>query len=239
MTELYVLSKIKFDCDEFQYDTEELLHRKCNMEVLEMLGEPKKGLIDIIDYEASRNGKIDVMTNKIYENHGNLSLAFTSANSKRLNFAFGINHYCGMVEYDTTLFIKNDRDILQSYFVTLIRGNPETPGTTNDFLRALFSDKLIASQKSDRDMKTIFSATTVRRNPSISRSSSIRRANTLKSMNGEDQDFSSTIGSKYRSDINGLIDTMAATESWFIFHLKSTNGLTSSTGVKQADKKND
>lgn len=213
MKELHTTSKNRLNCDIFHFPVDKTF----NEEVIQMLAGVKKGILLIVDSETTKSGKTDLMTAKIYEKHLQPGLAFVASSSKKMSYSFGVHHFGGIVEYDTRLFLEQNRDILQSSFVTLVRGNPEEPGTTNNFLRNLFSDKLIASQKSDIDGTTVLKAQTRNRNPSM-------RRNTTRSENAEDDtclDTASTIGYSFRSDLTGILDTIAGQKSWFVFHLRT------------------
>lgn len=217
MKDLCQNAKARLSCDELIFPPE----NRFNQDVLETLSQVKVGILPLIDLASARSGAgtstTDSLTAKIYENHTEPGLVFVSASSKKLNYAFGVHHFGGIVDYDTRNFIDSNRDTLQSSFVTLIRGNPEEPGTSNPFLRSLFSDKLIATQKSERDGKTVMSANSRNRHPSM------RRATTKSDSEDEDiiLEATTTVGHLYRTDISGLLDTISATNSWFIFHLKS------------------
>lgn len=140
-----------------------------NMEVLSFLSRGKNGLLPLIDQETVAMTPDEKITAKVYEKF--LSSGFlVSANSKKLSRSFGIHHSNGIVEYETTGLGDMNRDILQSGFITLIRGDPENPGTANPFLRSLFSDKIIATRKAGE--RGVISGTPKSRFPSLKRKTS-------------------------------------------------------------------
>jgi chitin synthase len=170
MCELFELSKEAFVAQEMAFPENTY---SSNLEILDVLCSEKKGILRLIDHESVARNSDEAVTAKIYEQFLDSGI-LTSANSKKLSTAFGIHHFAGVVEYDTIGFGEFERDVLQSDFVTLIRGDPETPGTTNPFLRSLFSDKIIATRKAKDS--TVLSATPKGRTPSLRRRPSKRNA---------------------------------------------------------------
>lgn len=143
--------------------------RVFKLNVLEMLSAVNTGIIPIINRTSSSNSSDEKLTAKVYENHLAKGSVFISASSKKMSYTFGVLHFGGIVEYDTRGFCNSNKDILQSSFVTLIRGSPEEPGTNNQFLRSMFSDQLIATRISERDNRVVVSANSRGRYPSLRR----------------------------------------------------------------------
>ena len=177
MYELFVAQEIAFP--ENSYSS--------NQEILNVLCSEKKGILRLIDHEAVARTSDEAVTAKIYEQFLETGVLI-SANSKKLSTAFGIHHFAGVVEYDTIGFGEFERDVLQSDYVTLIRGDPESPGTNNPFLRSLFSDRIIATRKAKDS--TVLSATPRGRVPSLRRRPSKRNIED----ENETLDATSTIG---------------------------------------------
>ncbi|TFK47006.1 glycosyltransferase family 2 protein [Heliocybe sulcata] len=65
---------------------------------------------------------------------------------------FGINHYAGSVSYDVSGFVEKDADLLDSAFVTLLRGSSES------FVSKLFSGPSLAAERHPRDEHSIVQA---------------------------------------------------------------------------------
>ncbi|EPQ58854.1 chitin synthase [Gloeophyllum trabeum ATCC 11539] len=65
---------------------------------------------------------------------------------------FGINHYAGSVSYDVTGFVEKDADLLDSAFVTMLRGSSES------FVSKLFSGPSLAAERHPRDEGIIVQA---------------------------------------------------------------------------------
>nr|KAJ3417768.1 hypothetical protein HK105_000815 [Polyrhizophydium stewartii] len=227
MSELFDVPREAFVAQTIPFPEESPFSR----DVVNILAAPRTGVIPLVDHATARKGTEDGVTAKIYECNLD-SPAFVSSSSKKLSHAFGIRHFAGMVEYDVRGFAQQDADILQSDFVTLVRGNPEQPGTTNVFLRSIFSSKLIATRISARDGNTVVSANNKGRFPSLRRKKTGRLEDEDESL-----DASATLGHEFRSAFSSIIDAIAETQSWFIFHIKpfdgSSNGRTDMRAVER------
>ncbi|KAJ8322906.1 hypothetical protein O5D80_008429 [Batrachochytrium dendrobatidis] len=184
--------------------------------ILTLLVGARTGIIPLIDHYTARNRSDEEMTAKIYESNQDSSCLISSS-SKKLAFSFGVRHYGGVVEYDVRGFGQSDNDILQSEFVTLIRGNPEQPGTTNVFLRTIFSNKQISTRTLASDGSTVISANNKGRAP--------LRRKTTKTIDDENEslDATATVGHELRSSFNQFIDAISESQTWYIFHLKTAN----------------
>ena len=187
-----------------------------NRDIIGLLSDPRNGVISMTDIEAAKAKSTSDLTAKIYDIHINSGILISSS-SKKSSHSFGIHHYLGQIEYDTRDFISTDADVLQTDFVTLVRGNPENPGTRNDFLRSLFSDKIIATKKAS-DLKTVTSATVSKRTPSI------RRKRTIGGGEADEGDITATNGHITKTDVDIILDTLSNTQPWFIFCIKPFEG---------------
>jgi chitin synthase len=139
--------------------------------------EGPNGILPILDSEAAKGTKDSKATERLHNEHANTeafvdpSQTTAAAAGKRLKHLFAIRHSLGtVVEYDTKGFADRNTDVLQSDFVTLIRGNPEQPGTSSPFLRNLFSDRMISTLTHSRDAGTVVAASSKSRHPSLKRS---------------------------------------------------------------------
>ncbi|KAJ3270303.1 hypothetical protein HDV01_000368, partial [Terramyces sp. JEL0728] len=95
---------------------------------------------------------------------------------------FAISHSGALYNYDVVDWNCENLEAIQSEFVTLIRGSPEEPGTTNVFLRTLFSDKIIETLVHDLDPYTVIAAQTktISRSPASSTINTSVRSMTIK-----------------------------------------------------------
>ncbi|KAI8902781.1 chitin synthase-domain-containing protein [Globomyces pollinis-pini] len=217
-----------FDTPRFTFQNEGLEFPSTynsNNEILAVLTGVRTGILPMVDTESSRNSTGEVMAAKVYEDHLNSGIIVT-ASSKNTSHSFGIHHFNGIVEYDARGFSHLDVDILQSDFVTLVRGNPENPGTTNPFIRNLFSDKLISTRTAGVN---IVSAITKTRTPSLR-----RKPTKTTTVDDENQslDPSSTVGHMFRVEFNSLLDNISTTQPWIIYCIKPFEGASGKPNVE-------
>ncbi|KAJ3180810.1 hypothetical protein HDU85_003891 [Gaertneriomyces sp. JEL0708] len=204
---------------------------KSNREILALLTSPKSGVLSNIDMESARGTKDSKITEKLYSLHGQPSA--TDAHfvpARKQKHAFGIRHYAGEVEYDTRGFQEANTDTLQPDFVTLVRGSPEQPGTANLFLRSMFSDRLVATQTSKRDGKTVVAAQSrILRNPSM------KRRKSKKEDDEDNADPSETVGHQFRTAVGELMGILSDTQTWFVFHVRTTEEGSGASSARNAD----
>ncbi|KAJ3287115.1 hypothetical protein HDU79_005969 [Rhizoclosmatium sp. JEL0117] len=138
---------------------------------------------------------------------------------KKTKHAFTVTHYAegskevATLQYDAKLFVEANSDVLQSDFVSLIRGTTEQPGTSSAFLRGLFSDRMVATLTHAGDAGTVVAAMEKSRFPSLKRGG---KEGGKREVVGVD----STVGQKFRTSLEGVLETLAETQPWFILHVK-------------------
>lgn len=208
MSEMFEAPREVFEAQEINFPQTNFA---TNKEIVSVLCNGRNGILPLVDVETAAHTQDEKIVSKIYEKFLD-SGVLVSANSKKLSRAFGVHHFAGIVEYDTLGLGDFNRDILQSSFITLIRGDPENPGTSNMFLRNVFSDKIIATRKSGE--RGIVSGTPKGRFPSLRRKSS--KSNMNEDENETPLDSCLTVGHLYRSEINMVLDTLCSTQPWFI-----------------------
>lgn len=138
-------------------------------QVLDLLQSPRYGILNIIHSETATGGTN--LCQKIIDNNEDSSVYLDQTHTQQN--VFGIKHYVGIIEYNCSKFVESNSDNLQGDFVTLIRGSPEQPGTSNAFLRSIFSDRLISTTTSTRDSSVVVAAKTTDRFPSMKRKKSV------------------------------------------------------------------
>ncbi|KAI9359285.1 chitin synthase-domain-containing protein [Zopfochytrium polystomum] len=188
--------------------------------VLNLLEAPS-GVLPTFDAEAVRGTKDSKTTELIVAEHGPTAASPSPAFSipRKSKHSFAIRHTFGsVVEYDTHGFADKNMDVLQSDFVTLVRGNPEQPGTSNSFLRSLFSDRMIATLTHSKDSSTIVAAQSKSRFPSLKRS---KRGGADEIESGKDVDPTATISHQFRKAFAVLLETIGETQTWFVYHIKA------------------
>ncbi|KAJ3246982.1 hypothetical protein HDU78_005633 [Chytriomyces hyalinus] len=207
--------------------------------------EADTGLLRAIDLECALGTKSGKLIDKLRERESalgsnsphssfiNLSPQTSNTESKRVKHMFTVTHYVERVtsssgyrngpemqellslQYDARGFVESNTDILQSDFVTLVRGNTDSPGTSSPFLRGLFSDRMVATLTHAGDASTVVAAVERSRFPSLKRANSINKKEVI----GVD----STVSQKFRTSLDGILETLSDTQSWFILHMKQTD----------------
>jgi chitin synthase len=217
MNELFIAPKDAFVTQEIEFP----VTFDSNKEILSVLNGPRDGILHLIDNEAVKVNP-SIVAPQVYEKHVDSGVLVT-ASSKNMSHSFGIHHYAGIVDYDSRGFAAIDSDILQTDFVTLVRGNPENPGTSNAFLRSLFSDKLIATRKAG-DQSTVVAANARGRTPSL-------RRKQPKQDEDELLDPTATMGHLFRTQFHSLLDTLGASQPWFVYCIKPFDGTSGKVNV--------
>ncbi|EED77175.1 predicted protein [Postia placenta Mad-698-R] len=183
------------------------------------------------------------MVESFAQRWGNHS-SFKSGGMDRSGFpTFTVNHFGGPVTYSAESFLERNLDALNLDFVLLLRGTNATPdappadgsGSTNTFVRGLYSAKAIATQAHPRNEETIIAA---QQPVKPMRAPSTRRKGTLKRMptvnehgevdekEKEDEEPLGTavaangppcVGGEFRAALYTLFETLEETQSWYVF----------------------
>lgn len=219
-----------------------------NSECVRMLSTQPGGLIHIMDDQTKKMGKKTDFTMaeafaKRWGNHG----SFKASGEDRAGFpTFTVNHYGGPVTYSSESFLEKNADAVNPDFVSLLRGAAgpggagatnaglDSTGSSNSFIKGLFSSNAIATQVHPRDADTVIAAQQpVRpmRAPSARRKGG--RGPRLATL-GEDGDEaadeeridgrSSTpeircVVGEFKSALDVLFETFDETKAWFVFCL--------------------
>ncbi|KAI0922672.1 hypothetical protein AcV5_009583 [Taiwanofungus camphoratus] len=215
-----------------------------NSECLRLLTNKPGGLIHIMDDQARRMPrKTDqTMVESFSKRWGNHS-SFKAGAIDRSGFpTFTVNHFSGPVTYSSEGFLERNLDALNPDFVSLLRGNSTTgdapatdgSGSTNPFVRGLYSGKAIATQAHPRNEDTLVSAqqpVKPMRAPSTRRKNNIKRMPTLKEgdIDEKDKDDEEPLGTiatssgppcvagEFRAALDTLFETLDETQSWYVF----------------------
>ncbi|KAI9327398.1 chitin synthase-domain-containing protein [Obelidium mucronatum] len=181
-------------------------------QLLDALDNESTGLLRLIDIECAMGTKGSKLIEKLKEADPQAAAVV----SKKAKHMFTITHYeLVSTQYDARNFVDSNSDVLQSDFVTLIRGNAADggPGTSSPFLRGLFSDRMVATLTHAGDSGTVLAAAERGRLPSLKRpSGAAKHAN-----------LDSTVGQKVRTTLNGVLETLSETQTWFVMHLKQND----------------
>ncbi|KAJ3080887.1 hypothetical protein HK102_002745 [Quaeritorhiza haematococci] len=178
------------------------------------------GIINAESVKQSARRADTKMTDKLVEAFSTSAHFITG---KKPNQSFGIRHYAGAVDYETKGFIDRNTDALSPDFVSICRGNNDMMGSENLFIQALFSEKVVATERHARDSQVVVAA----RQPSKpSRQPSMRKP---KRGNNNAKDSSNppppTVASTFQGALGELIDTLNETVPWFVFCVKPNEDL--------------
>lgn len=210
-----------------------------NTACIELFERPKHGLIDIannLSKSASRGTDKNMLDTFYKYNAGHDSFAIkTSDTGARL---FAIQHYTGQVSYNPAGFIERNKDVLNVDFVSLFRGNEDTPESYNSFIVGLFADKSIRTEAHPKQSDAIMNAQQSNqptRTPSMRRSKSTRRNNKQNAASAEEEPNEaikkkadhgvSMVLSQLRASLNDLLMTLDETSPWFVFCLRPSDGI--------------
>lgn len=227
--QMFNFPSVAFENEGIDFDNE--LLNMTNKDIVSLLSSPKNGIITTVDREASRGTRDSKINSKINDFAGTNNYFINSEDeSKKIikerssKYSFGIKHTSGDIFYSSKGFSDYDTDILQSDFVTLIRGSPELSGTSNAFLRNVFSDSVVATKFAQTDGQTLVAAKSLNRRPSSIRR---RKTNDLGRKNStlhasDETKFQDTVGNQFITNFNDLISVLNETQTWFVFCIKSS-----------------
>ncbi|PCH37422.1 glycosyltransferase family 2 protein [Wolfiporia cocos MD-104 SS10] len=216
-----------------------------NSECIRLLQHKPGGLIHIMDDQARRMPRKtnQTMVEAFSKRWGNHSSFKAGAIDRSGCPTFTVNHFSGPVTYSSENFLERNLDALNPDFVSLLRGNSTSPdvpandgtGSTNPFIRELYSAKAIATQAHPRDEETIVSAqqpVKPMRAPSTRRKNTIRRMPTVTENDIEEREREQDeeplgtaviangppcIAGEFRAALDTLFETLEETQSWYVF----------------------
>lgn len=106
-----------------------------NQECLDLIEHRLNGIIAMLDDEC----RLPKATDEKFANRMYASLKdhprFSATAAQKRNCEFSVNHYAGMVNYQTTTFIEKNKDEVPREATTLFQGS------TNSLIKALFTEK--------------------------------------------------------------------------------------------------
>ena len=225
-----------------------------NSECVRMLSTTPGGLIHIMDDQTKKMGKKTDHTmaeafGKRWGNHA----SFKAGGQDRGGFpTFVVSHYNGAVTYSAESLLEKNADAVNPDFVSLLRGGMgagaagaansaiDSSGSSNSFVKGLFSSKAIATQVHPRDHDTIIAAqqpVKPMRAPSTRRKGRGPRLAALGEADAEDKpdaDEGGDVGGgnggpssaapeircvvgEFKSALDVLFETFEETKAWFVF----------------------
>ncbi|KAJ3256419.1 hypothetical protein HK103_005548 [Boothiomyces macroporosus] len=137
---------------------------------------------------------------------------------------FAVSHFGALYNYDVIDWNYENLEAIQSEFVTMVRGSPEEPGTTNVFLRTLFSDKIIETLVHDLDPYTVVAAQTktISRSPASSTINTSVRSMTIKRGKVE---VENTTTFQYQLVLEDLLSCISSTKMWLVQHISPNKSM--------------
>ena len=213
-----------------------------NLECLNILSDPKTGVIRIMDDMAKKKrseASFLEALGKRSTGHSSISLGHDRNGAT----AFTINHYSGSVTYSTENFLARNANETSVDILRLLRGAgfgsqgvAENRGSNNPFIKSLFSSKSIATQAHPRNDETIVVAQQpVRpiRAPSTRRRQgrafpSVEEAegdDELDHVGGGNKGFAASkelqcVAGQHWSALHTLLSTFDQAQPWFVFCLR-------------------
>ncbi|OZJ06628.1 hypothetical protein BZG36_00372 [Bifiguratus adelaidae] len=209
-----------------------------NSACISLFDTPNTGLIALLDEQTSSPKRTDSRSLldsfvKYNNSHDSFSIKSATAQTGAPRRLFAIQHYDTQVAYDPTSFLSDNADDLSADFVSLFRGGVEVglPGSTNSFIKALFMEKSIKTERHPRNNTAIVAA---KQDVKPMRSPSTRRPNRGANVTDEKtpplpgQAEPSplphlTLASGLQSSMTDMLTSLRQTTSWFFFCLNPCN----------------
>ncbi|KAI8929268.1 P-loop containing nucleoside triphosphate hydrolase protein, partial [Entophlyctis helioformis] len=215
--------------------------------MLDLYGAMRSGIIPLLNIETTRGNSaandvkfVDALTSA---NTDIPELVISNA-SDSAPPSFTICHYKDKpMTYDASGWTWLNNDSLQSSFVTMFRGTPEEPGTSNQFIRSLFANNVIATETHEVDQRTVVAARSLSRSPSTRRrrvdgptasgSQTLRRALGTIRRDPASSELEGTLGHQFVTGFSELLETIRESRQWYVFCIKPSDDPFISDGWSQ------
>ncbi|KAJ2167852.1 hypothetical protein GGH15_001828 [Coemansia sp. RSA 562] len=144
---------------------------------------------------------------------------YSMVDSKNEMNSFTVTHFWGDVTYDIEGFVDKNLDQLSSDFVAVFRGDAsaENPGSRNEFVAGLFTDKSVATEVHPRNEKTIVQAQALQvptRAPSMYHKGKLP-ASRIKKVG--------SLATQFSRSMTELVSTLDETLPWFIVCVRTND----------------
>ncbi|XP_054646683.1 unconventional myosin-VIIb [Dunckerocampus dactyliophorus] len=175
----------------------ERIEYKDNQDTLDVLANKALNMLALIDEESNfPKGTDATMLQKINQVHGKGSVYISPKNNYEPQF--GVNHFAGVVYYDSKGFLEKNRDALSSDLIQLV----ET--STNKLLKQVFHAEMVSGMaKSGGNPRMVINTT----------KSTLRQANDGKKR-------VPTLTGQFRQSLDSLMKTLTACQPYFIRCIK-------------------
>ncbi|KAH9913588.1 P-loop containing nucleoside triphosphate hydrolase protein [Fomitopsis serialis] len=140
---------------------------------------------------------------------------------------FAVNHFTGPVAYSSENSLEHNLEALNPDFVSLLRstsageGPPaDGSGSSNPFVRSLYSGKAIGAQAHPRNEDTILSAqqpVKPKRAPSVRGKGTVKRMPTEPLGTAVQASGPPCVAGEFRSALDTLFETLEEMRSWYVF----------------------
>lgn len=250
------IMKTIFEKKKDEYEDEGIAHLfrevtyPSNSECVRLMTNRPGGLVHIMDDQARRMPKktdktmVDAFA-KRWSNHASFKLGPMDRSGAT---TFAISHYSGPVNYTSDQLLQKNADNVNPDFVSLLRGRDKVDGaantitgSSNSFVRGLFSTMALTTQIHPRNTQTVVAvqhSVKPARAPSTkrpNRAGTLKRAGTAKrslksnedELSEDEEETTETpaaqkkgdgvrcVMGQFRSAMDTLFETLDETKSWF------------------------
>ncbi|KAI8076904.1 chitin synthase-domain-containing protein [Halteromyces radiatus] len=215
----------------FNYDTDlytsegiqmEKVDYRNNASCLELLTRPSKSISTLLNNmtENAATGKRSFTDTNFLDSaikyngqHRAFSLKTSSTSARH----FAVEHYSGSVTYNPDGFLQENSNLLSVDFVSLFRGNADTPASWNGFLVELFSDDHLATSSHPRHASAI---ATAQQSAKPTRQPSLRKSKRQKDDQQNDDEpsgkSSTTVLGQTQSALDDLFNSIEEANLWSV-----------------------
>ncbi|KAI8336402.1 chitin synthase [Choanephora cucurbitarum] len=185
--------------------------------------QPLGGLVGLLDRDCVKyqSGATDATNANFLANVQRAYGTHTSFAKSGHAYAFGINHFSGVVHYTVESFLEKNLDDLSPDFVSLLRDN-----STNAFVSGLFEGTAMATESHPKDDRTIVKAQLTSkptRAPSMKRTHKRRNQpqeqEEPKRPKEEDMQVTTVVDQLYMT-LRDLFSTIAETRIYNVIHIR-------------------
>lgn len=138
LQQFFVQHIFKLEQEEYNHEAINWQHIEFvdNQDALDLIAIKQLNIMALIDEESKfPKGTDQTLLAKLHKTHGSHRNYLKPKSD--INTSFGLNHFAGIVFYDTRGFLEKNRDTLSSDIVQLIAGSP-----SSKFLQSIFANDI-------------------------------------------------------------------------------------------------